>query len=203
MGRPSGRYCGGGPRVDNLGIGTFLSSQSRRLDSWISIHLKLLGTIDLLLHVAGLVFAIGGMGWALYQTIGASQMLCTGRMAPSYEVPLLVIVVVIGFGAGRAVGSVRSRRLAIIRTGRNPSSTNYSAGIVVPQPRWLEVLLAVFLVAGALALAYETWAVLPNSNAYPITSYIRCAEDFHPLLAAGFAGGIAFLVSNWFWYPNR
>ena len=75
--------------------------------------------------------------------------------------------------------------------------------MVMPYSCWLQVMLALFLVSGTLAWAYEMWAVLPRSSAFPITSYIRCAESSHPLLAAGFGGGIGFVASNWFWYPNR
>ena len=107
---------------------------------------------------------------------------------------ILAAFTVGGFGLGRLVGGFRSH----VREGIDNSQQLPSRPGVV-----LEVALVLFLGTAAVLLGYETWAVASGGAFPPITSYVRCAAYHQIVLASTTATFIAFMVSNWLWYPTK
>lgn len=65
---------------------------------------------------------------------------------------------------------------------------------------FVQSVLTAFLVIVVVLLAYETYS-LANPPLWPITYYVRCANDSSPLATVGGAFVICFLLGQWLWYP--
>jgi hypothetical protein len=67
----------------------------------------------------------------------------------------------------------------------------------------LQGALMAFLLLVMGLLGYETYA-LANMNTYwPITYYVRCANEFATLPTTAGACVVSFLLGQWLWYPQR
>ena len=68
---------------------------------------------------------------------------------------------------------------------------------------WVQVGLVVFLLLGAVLLAYETIALADTNAHAPITYYIRCSYQVEK--PATFIGSIvmSFILGHWLWSPRR
>jgi fructose-specific phosphotransferase system IIC component len=68
---------------------------------------------------------------------------------------------------------------------------------------WVQTGLVLFLLLGAVLLAYETIALADTSKHAPITYYIRCSYVVEK--PATFIGAIvvSFILGHWLWSPRR
>lgn len=84
-------------------------------------------------------------------------------------------------------------------TGRATSRFPGRGGALV-----VHAALAFFLLAGALALLYETVAVWPgHAWGPPITDFVRCATRENAAATFLVACTVSFLVGHWLWFPGR
>jgi len=169
------------------------------------------------LGVIGLLL-LGDFLWAKYFGVtappilrAASIAICAGPeppgqpSSPPFSIPSSLwgwFVVVFCLGAfllGSLWGNIRqaSHRTHLGGTAANNDSTD----AVSPHPLYqvAAVLLLGFVV---FALGYEAWAVAPGQTKFwPITLYVRCADDVAPLQT--FAGALIISVLLGHWLGNR
>ena len=117
-------------------------------------------------------------------------------------VALCIAAATVGFVVGVLTTKTRLGRLPWIRglveggPGRGEASDTRAAVLV-------ELGLVVLLVFGTGALYYESFAIWNGD--WPVTFYVRCANDVSPVWAAVAAGALSLLLGNWLWheYHNR
>jgi hypothetical protein len=68
---------------------------------------------------------------------------------------------------------------------------------------WVQAGLVVFLLLGAVLLAYETLALGDTSNHAPITYYIRCSYAVEKPATVVGALAVSFILGHWLWSPRR
>lgn len=67
----------------------------------------------------------------------------------------------------------------------------------------LQGVLMAFLLLVVGLLGYETYALANMHINWPITYYVRCANEFAPLPTTAGACAVCFLLGQWLWYPRR
>lgn len=67
----------------------------------------------------------------------------------------------------------------------------------------LQGALMAFLLLVVALLGYETYALASMNVYWPITYYVRCANEFATLPTTAGACAMCFLLGQWLWYPQR
>ena len=118
------------------------------------------------------------------------------RISPKFPYPLVIVILCCGSALlGRLAGYLRE-----------PASSPRQAGPPAPsQDRWRAALaqfwVTFFLLVCVASLAFETYSLAVGI--WPITFYVRCANDYLPLPTIGGACITAFLLGHWLWFPTR
>jgi hypothetical protein len=118
------------------------------------------------------------------------------RISPSFPYPLVIVILCCGSALlGRLAGYLREPVTNKPRVGEAPPS----------QDRWRAGLaqfwVSIFLLVCVACLAFETFSLAVGI--WPITYYVRCANDYLPLPTIGGACITAFLLGHWLWFPAR
>jgi hypothetical protein len=171
-------------------------------------------TVGLLaLGVLGLV-GLGYLAWVKLFGVSAPPILkaaavsvCNGTQPPGqppnppWSPPLLgwgglvVVLNLLAFCLGSLWASVRQRVHGRVSADAMPRVTRH----------WAYMAAAVLLLAfAAFALGYEAWAVAPTQTKYwPITYYVRCADDSAPLQTLAGSLIISVLLGHWLAYRPK
>jgi hypothetical protein len=118
------------------------------------------------------------------------------RVSPKFPYPLLIVIVCCAAVLlGRLAGYLREP----VRPPRAGSKTSTSAATwrIALAQFWV----AFFLLVCAGLLAFETFSLAVGI--WPITLYVRCANDTQPLPTIGGAFITAFLLGHWLWFPAK
>jgi hypothetical protein len=157
-----------------------------------------IGQIDQVLDWSAAIVLLGMLIWAI---VGFSLHLdCKPEPVTGWESFALVSACAAGFVGGRAVSHLLESQ---------PATRPYASGWMDAGGARILVQagLVVFLVAATGLLVYETYGLDPPNNAWPITSYVRCATHLNGvmgLILCGFGGTFfCFVIGHWLWYPGK
>jgi hypothetical protein len=153
-----------------------------------------------LLLLLGLAVAVLVM--SVWIGMGAAQHLngspCgdpPGRVSPKFPYPFAIVVLVSGSALlGRLAGYLRHPAAAAPGAGTETPGTGLRLALA-------QFWIASFLFVCAALLAFET--VTLATGIWPITFYVRCANDSLPLPTIVGACLTAFLLGHWLWFPAR
>lgn len=154
-------------------------------------------SLTMLLGIAILVLA-----FSIWVSTGAVQHLngspCgdpPARVSPKFPHPLVIVVLCCGgVVLGRLAGYLREPA-GRSRAGKAPT---WQAGWRIALAQFW---VAFFLLVCAGLLAFETFTLA--AGMWPITFYVRCANDYLPLPTIGGAFITAFLLGHWLWFPAK
>jgi hypothetical protein len=155
-------------------------------------------SLTMLLGIAILLLALSiwvGSGAAQHMN-GSPCDNPPSRVSPKFPYPLPIVVLVCGAALlGRLAGYLRA-------PATRPRG---SAGTATSAAGWRLALaqfwVAFFLLVCAALLAFETFTLAVGI--WPITFYVRCANDYLPLPTIAGACLTAFLLGHWLWFPSR
>ncbi len=143
--------------------------------------------------------AAGSLGITSVLVFAAARV---GRTAPCSDpparvgqIPPLVIIglAVAAFASGRLAGRLRD-------PGWSRPTLGASGSRRIPWVIVVQAVLTGFLTLVAALLGFETYA-LTVKGFWPITFYVRCANDVAPLPTLAGTLTICFLLGHWLWYP--
>jgi len=150
-----------------------------------------------------LALAIAVLVISIWVSTGAAQHLngspCgdpPGRVSPKFPYPLAIVVLVCGAAfLGRLAGYLREPA-AGPRSSPGPATSAAGWRLALAQ-FWVSF----FLLVCAALLAFETFTLA--TGIWPITFYVRCANDYQPLPTIAGACLTAFLLGHWLWFPTK
>lgn len=147
--------------------------------------------------------ALSLIGLALWVLVASLAVQGTPCHNPPHRVgqwpPLLIVAMCAGaFALGRLAGYWRDPA-GRVAAGAGPSWSRRRVRVAVV----VQSALAGFLLLVAILLAYETYSLAQPERLWPITYYVRCANEIATLPTAGGAAVICFLLGHWLWYPRR
>jgi hypothetical protein len=159
-------------------------------------HWRISLTMLLGIAIAILVFSIWVSTTAAQHLNGSPCGDPPVRVSPKFPYPLVIVILVCGAALlGRLAGYLREP------AGGARTDSGISASQAARRAALAQFWVAFFLLVCAALLAFETFTLAVGI--WPITFYVRCANDYLPLPTIGGAFITAFLLGHWLWYPTR
>ena len=148
-----------------------------------------------------LAIATGIIGLSIFVSVAAAQHLngspCGNppvRVSPQFPHPIVIVILCSAAALlGRLAGHLRTPAAA---PRRGVSFPQASRGTLLVQS-WV----AAFLLVCGLLLAFETFTL--GAGVWPITFYIRCANDSQAFATIAGACLTTFLLGHWLWFPSK
>jgi len=154
--------------------------------------------VEILLLAAAGIGLLALIIWVAVATLSLRSAPCHTPPVRIGQWPALmtVVVAVLFFGLGRLAGYWRE-------PDESPAVLRGGAQRLRVRAALLQVTLTAFLFLVILWLAYETYALANWHLYWPITYYVRCANEVATLPTAAGAWLICFLLGQWLWYPGK
>jgi hypothetical protein len=140
------------------------------------------------------------LGWVVAASVSLHGAPCTNPPSRIGQWdPLITVGACLGsFVLGRVAGLSRERRAEPAASHAATRRPRRSNGAILMQGA-----LTLFLLLSAVLLAYETVSLAHLDAYWPITFYVRCANQIATFPTTAGACAICFLLGQWFWYPWR
>jgi hypothetical protein len=150
------------------------------------------------LAVAMLAAAVGlaaTIGFAASQTLPATNSVCNPTFPVrngGYQTWLYVFTAIGAFALGHLVSQWGIARRGLSQTALGEGRWSNRKAVV-----GVNIGVAIFLFVVTGLLLFEAYTIA--HGVWPITYYVRCANDAGPLVSLGGAALYSFVVGRWMW----